>query len=85
MQCVEEIEYKGYSLRISFDYDKGWPGSNLEPPEPRTIEIEKVHLLYQVRACGLNEQIEIDIFDLLAEIQFAEIEELLWEKQDDGY
>ena len=87
MNCSEDIIYKGFSLRISFDYDKGFKGSQLEPPEPELIEIEKVVLLHKLdfHAPMCPSEIEIDITDLLHDKQFLEIETILWEKKEDRY
>jgi len=79
MNCTEDVTYKGFSLRISFDYDKGFKGSQLEPPEPSLIEIEKVELLWDT----IGAEDKVDITDLLHDKQFPEIETLLWEKKEE--
>ena len=74
--CNETITYKGFSLEIRFYYDKGYAGSQTEPPEPPVIEIEDVWLLnYKNKQ---NVEIAISICDLLTTETFKEIEEILW-------
>ena len=88
MNCTEYITYKGFSLRISFDYDKGFKGSQLEPPEPELIEIDLVTLIHTVSPSYDNWNggtLKIDITELLDNKQFPEIETLLWEKREDWY
>ena len=84
MQNTEDIEYKGFDLRITFYYDKGFAGSLEEPPEPEMIEIEKVELI--VKCIPHTEATTIvDITDLLTETQLKEIEAKLWSKKQEDF
>lgn len=65
------ITYRGNTLKVVFDYDKGFAGSWEEPPEPETIEIEDVFLV--------RDKEDIDITDLLGAVQYQKIEAQLWE------
>ena len=87
MQNTEEIEYKGFALRITFDYDKGFAGSQLEPPEPEMIEIEMVVLNHKLpfHAPMCPSEIKIDITELLTEEIFREIEAKLWSKKQEDF
>ena len=86
MQCTEDITYKGFSLQITFDYDKGFCGSNEEPPEPAMIDIEKVILKHKLdfHAPMCPSEIEIDITDMLTEEIYEDIETILWDKKQDS-
>lgn len=80
MEITEEIEYKGFDLRITFDYYKGFAGSQTEPPEPEMIEIEMVELIVEHHPRKGEMAYPVDITDLLTETQLKEIEEKLWSK-----
>lgn len=86
MHCTEDIEYKGFSLRISFDYSKAERQTLTDPGYPEMIEIEKVVLLHHETPSyeiWNGRDIEIDITELLHDKQFIEIEALLWEKKNE--
>lgn len=70
---TEKVTYRGFDLDVSFDYWKGFAGSLEEPPEPESIDIEKVELI--------THQNRLDITELLEEAQLSEIEEILWKEK----
>ncbi len=86
--ATETVTYRGFDLDITFDYCKGYIGSLEEPPEPESIDIEKVERvissaeIYEITGEDFQ-AIEIDITELLGETQFSEIEEKLWEVKRD--
>lgn len=87
MSGTTEVNYKGFQLRVSYSYDKGFKGSLEEPPEPETLDLEKVELAVLVREkpfVALRPFTQyVDITDLLEESQFHEIELIIRENAAD--
>ena len=43
-----EVEYKGFILKVIYDWRKGNAGDYFNSPEPNEIDIKKVELLYYI-------------------------------------
>lgn len=68
------VEYKEYTLEITYDFFPGFRGSREEPPEPASIELESV----RVRT-GL--QVSEDILPLMSDEHIGGVIEAIWEKR----
>ena len=82
------MQVKFHTLGMSFvadvNYVEGWPGSNLEPPEPDEVEILWLladgHDATFLMDSTLSEEIEAEALAAArAEIQEIEAETLFWE------
>lgn len=79
---TEIITYHGKELEVEFTAFAGFRGSQTEPPEPASIDIEAVYLIVPCHVAASSHRFNITEF--LGDDQFEEIEELLREKASDA-
>lgn len=88
MQDTKELVYRGYKLRVTFNWTQGFRGSVEEPPEGADLEVEKVELnLGPKPIINLYSElgtVYLDITDLLDEAQREEIALAILEGEGDG-
>lgn len=63
-----------YEYIIEYDFDKGWPGSREEPPEPPSVEVTA---LYRVLDDGTCEN-WVDILDTLNKAELDDLDQIVW-------